>query len=93
MFISIHLFTLGCDTTSKFGTKRAAYQTAIDIRYGLFCSFGKEMITCGTIAPLQSQWALNLKILATSAMRTDSLFHRSRITLQDQNHFQSHAFV
>ena len=44
MFISIHLFTLCCDTTSKFGTKRAAYQAAIDIRYGLFCSFGKEMI-------------------------------------------------
>ena len=45
MFISIHLFTLGCDTTSKFGTKRAAYQAAIDIRNGLFYLFGKEMIT------------------------------------------------
>ena len=37
MFTSIHLFTLGCDATCKFDTKRAVYQAAIDV--------GKEMIT------------------------------------------------
>ena len=44
MVTSIQLFTLGCDTTSKIGTKRAAYQAAIDTGYGLLHSFGKEMI-------------------------------------------------
>ena len=45
MFISIHLQTLGCDTTSKGGIKRAAYEAANDIGYGLLHSFRKEMIT------------------------------------------------
>ena len=45
MFTSVHLITLRCDTTSKVDTKRAAYQAAIDVSYGLLHSFGKEMIT------------------------------------------------
>ena len=44
MFISIHLLTLGCDTTSKVGIKRGAYQRAIDVGYGLLHSFRKEMV-------------------------------------------------
>ena len=45
MFTSIHLFTLGCDTTSKVGTRRAVYQAAIDVGYSLLHSFGNEVIT------------------------------------------------
>ena len=44
MVTSVQLFTLGCDTTSKIGTKRTAYQAAIDTGYGLLHSFGKEMV-------------------------------------------------
>ena len=45
MFTSIHLLTFDCDTPSKVGTKRAAYQAAIDLGYGLLRSFEKEMTT------------------------------------------------
>ena len=45
MFASIYLFTFGCGTTSKVGTKKVANQAAIDISYGLFHLLGKEMIT------------------------------------------------
>ena len=45
MFASIHLFTSGCDTTSKVGTKRAVHQAAINVGYGLLHSFEKEIIT------------------------------------------------
>ena len=41
MFTSVRSFTLGCDSTSNFGTKRAAYQAAIDLLHSL----GKEMIS------------------------------------------------
>ena len=44
MFTSVHLFTLGCDTTYKVGTKRVAYQAAVNVDYGLLLSFGTEII-------------------------------------------------
>ena len=45
MFTSLHLFTLGCETTSNVGTKRATYQPAIDVGCGLSHLLGKGMIT------------------------------------------------
>ena len=47
MFTSIQLLTLSCDTTSKVGTKRAAYQAAtdVDLLHSFGNSFGKELIT------------------------------------------------
>ena len=44
MFTSVHLFTLGCDTTSAVGKKRVAYQAAINVDKGFLHSFGKEII-------------------------------------------------
>ena len=44
MFTGVHLITLGCDTTSKFNTKRVAYQAKINFECGLSHSFGKESI-------------------------------------------------
>ena len=44
MLTSVHLSTSGCDTTSKVGTKRVAYQAAINVDYGLLHSLGKEII-------------------------------------------------
>ena len=49
-------------------------------------------LTCGTIVSLHSV-DIKLKILATSATRTNSLFHRLPITLQYQHHFRGRAIV
>ena len=49
VFASIYLFTFGCGTTSRVGTKKVANQAAIDISYGLFHLHGKEMITEGMV--------------------------------------------
>ena len=59
MFTSIHLLTLDCETTSKVGTKRAAYQAAIEVGYGLLRSFGKEMTTQKKWFATQNEFLFN----------------------------------
>lgn len=50
-------------------------------------------LICGTIVPLQSQWILNLKILATSAARTKSLSHRLPITLLPESFLNPRSYL